>query len=126
MAKTKTEQLEEVLSEFIDAIGMDIIAVVIATKGGDVISAQMVSGQLSAKQFAALGAMIIGTAQKLSKYIGGEKVEDATVKYEGENILVRPAGKKAILVVVVKSGAYMGLVDLEVKSAVEKIEEILG
>ena len=125
MAKTKTELLEEVLKEFVDAIGMDVLAVVVATKGGEVISAQMLTGTLGAKQFAALGAMMVGTAAKLSKYIGGEEVEDATVKYKSENILVKPIGNKAIFVVAVKSGAYMGLVDLEVKSAVEKIEEIL-
>ena len=125
MAKTKTEMLEEVLKEFIDAIGTDVIATVIATKGGEVISAQSLGGHLNAKQFAALGAMIIGTAEKLSKYVGGEEVEDSVVKYAGENIIVKPVGKKAIFVVVVRSGAYMGLIDLEVKSAVEKIEEIL-
>ena len=125
MAKTKTELLEEVLSELVDAIGMDIIAAVVATKGGEVIAAKMFIGNLGAKEFAALGAMMIGTAAKLSKYIGGEEVEEAVVKYKEENILVKPVGNKAIFVVAVKSGAYMGLVDLEVKSAVEKIEDIL-
>jgi len=126
MAKSKTEMLEEVLGEFTDAIGMDLIAAVIATRGGEVIASQMVSGQLNAKQFAALGAMVIGTAEKLSKYIGGEEVEDASVKYKSENIMVRPVGDKAIFVAVVKNGALIGLVDLELKDVVENVREILG
>jgi predicted regulator of Ras-like GTPase activity (Roadblock/LC7/MglB family) len=57
---------------------------------------------------------------------GGEEVEDASVKYKSENIMVRPVGDKAIFVAVVRNGALIGLVDLELKDVVEKVREILG
>ncbi|WP_457755271.1 roadblock/LC7 domain-containing protein [Thermovibrio ammonificans] len=123
---TRKEQLEAVLNELVDSMGGEVVAAVLATPEGKLITS--VTGRTSVKgnRFAAMGATILATAKKMGKLVEAGAAQEATVKLEGELFYIKQAGPKAILVVVVREGAFIGLLEIEMERAAERVEEVLG
>ncbi|WP_297445317.1 roadblock/LC7 domain-containing protein [Desulfurobacterium sp.] len=123
---SKRELLEEVLSSLADSLGSDILGTLVATPDGQVVVSTMVKGGLSAEKLAAMAAAVVGTSDRLSKVVEAGDFEDALIRCSSQNILTKKAGRRAILVCVVKSDANVGLLNLEVEDAIERIQSILG
>ncbi|WP_022846881.1 MULTISPECIES: roadblock/LC7 domain-containing protein [unclassified Desulfurobacterium] len=123
---SKRELLEEVLSSLADSLGSDILGTLVATPDGQVVVSTMVKGGLSAEKLAAMAAAVVGTSERLSKVVEAGDFEDALIRCSSQNILTKKAGRRAILVCVVKSDANVGLLNLEVEDAIERIQSILG
>ncbi|WP_457568229.1 roadblock/LC7 domain-containing protein [Desulfurobacterium sp.] len=123
---SKRELLENVLSSLADSLGSDILGALVATPDGQVVVSTMVKGGLSAEKLAAMAAAVVGTSERLSKVVEAGDFQDALIRCSLQNILTRKAGRRAILVCVVKSDANVGLLNLEVEDAIDRIRSILG
>jgi len=123
---SKKEMLEEVLSELADSLGSDLLGALIATPDGQVVVSLITKGDLSAPKLAAMAAAVVGTSDKLSKLMDAGAFQDVLVRCEKENILARRTGRRAILVTVVKKDANIGLLNIEIEDATERIVSILG
>ena len=123
---SKREMLEEILSDLTDAMGSDMLGALIATPDGQVVVSMIMKGHLSAEKLAAMAAAVVGTSDRLSKVIEAGEFQDALIRCSKENILSRRAGRRAILVCVIKSDANIGLLNIEVEDAIERIISVLG
>ncbi|WP_457569892.1 roadblock/LC7 domain-containing protein [Desulfurobacterium sp.] len=123
---SKRELLEDVLSSLADSLGSDILGALVATPDGQVVVSTMVKGGLSAEKLAAMAAAVVGTSERLSKVVEAGDFQDALIRCSSQNILTKKAGRRAILVCVVKSNANVGLLNLEVEDAIERIQSVLG
>ena len=123
---SKKEMLEEVLSELADSLGSDLLGALIATPDGQVVVSLITKGDLNAQKLAAMAAAVVGTSDKLSKLMDAGAFQDVLVRCEKENILARRTGRRAILVTVVKKDANIGLLNIEIEDATERIVSILG
>ncbi len=123
---SKREMLEQILSDLTDAMGSDMLGALIATPDGQVVVSMIMKGHLSAEKLAAMAAAVVGTSDRLSKVIEAGEFQDALIRCSKENILSRRAGRRAILVCVIKSDANVGLLNIEVEDAIERIISVLG
>ncbi len=123
---SKREMLEQILSDLADAMGSDMLGALIATPDGQVVVSMIMKGHLSAEKLAAMAAAVVGTSDRLSKVIEAGEFQDALIRCSKENILSRRAGRRAILVCVIKSDANVGLLNIEVEDAIERIISVLG
>ena len=123
---SKREMLEQILSDLTDAMGSDMLGALIATPDGQVVVSMIMKGHLSAEKLAAMAAAVVGTSDRLSKVIEAGDFQDALIRCSKENILSKRAGKRAILVCVIKSDANVGLLNIEVEDAIERIISVLG
>jgi len=123
---SKRELLEEVLTNLTDSLGADIFGALVATPDGQVVVSTMLKGGLSAEKLAAMAAAVVGTSERLSKVVEAGEFSDALIRCSNQNILTKRAGRRAILVCVVKSDANVGLLNIEVEDAIERIKSILG
>ncbi|GAB6075958.1 roadblock/LC7 domain-containing protein [Desulfurobacterium crinifex] len=123
---SKKERLEQVLSDLSDSLGSDLLGTLIATPDGQVVVSIMLKGSLNAQKLAAMAAAVVGTSDKLSKLVEAGEFQDVLVRCENENILARKTGKRAILVCVVKKDANIGLLNIEIEDASERVISILG
>ena len=123
---SKKEMLEEVLSELADSLGSDLLGALIATPDGQVVVSLITKGDLNAQKLAAMAAAVVGTSDKLSKLMDAGAFQDVLVRCEKENILARRTGRRGILVTVVKKDANIGLLNIEIEDATERIVSILG
>ncbi|OMH40808.1 roadblock/LC7 domain-containing protein [Desulfurobacterium indicum] len=123
---SKRELLEDILLSLADSLGSDILGALVATPDGQVVVSTMVKGGLSAEKLAAMAAAVVGTSERLSKVVEAGDFQDALIRCSSQNILTKKAGRRAILVCVVKSNANVGLLNLEVEDAIERIQSVLG
>lgn len=123
---SKRERLEQILSDLTDAMGSDMLGALIATPDGQVVVSMIMKGHLSAEKLAAMAAAVVGTSDRLSKVVDAGDFQDALIRCSKENILSRRAGRRAILVCVIKSDANIGLLNIEVEDAIERIISVLG
>ena len=123
---SKREMLEQILSDLTDAMGSDMLGALIATPDGQVVVSMIMKGHLSAEKLAAMAAAVVGTSDRLSKVIEAGDFQDALIRCSKENILSKRAGRRAILVCVIKSDANVGLLNIEVEDAIERIISVLG
>jgi predicted regulator of Ras-like GTPase activity (Roadblock/LC7/MglB family) len=123
---SKKEQLERILADLIDSLGSDIFGALIATPDGQVVVSTVLKNYLNDQKLAAMATAVVGTSEKLAKLIEAGNFHDALVRCGKENILSKKAGRRAILVCVVKSNANLGLLNIEVEDAIERITSVLG
>ena len=122
---SKKERLEGVLESLADSLGSDLLGALVATYDGQVIVSLPLKSSLDAQRLAAMAAAIVGTSDRLSKIVETGSLEDIFVRCDDEDLLARKAGKRAILVCVVRKGANIGLLNIEIEEITSSIREIL-
>ncbi len=123
---SKKEMLEQVLTDLADSLGSDLLGALIATPDGQVVVSLMMKGDLDARKLAAMAAAVVGTSDRLSNLVEAGDFQDVLVRCEKENILARRTGRRAILVTVVKKDANIGLLNIEIEDASDRIVSVLG
>ena len=123
---SKKEMLEQVLSDLADSLGRDLLGALIATPDGQVVVSLLMKGNLNAQKLAAMSAAVVGTSERLSKLVEAGEFQDVLVRCDKENVMARRTGRRAILVTVVKKDANIGLLNIEIEDAAERIVSILG
>ncbi|HMK53714.1 MAG TPA: roadblock/LC7 domain-containing protein [Methanobacteriaceae archaeon] len=122
MAKTKKERLDDVLGCLLQ-VGQ-IKACGIVSKEGLLINART-PPDVDARIFSALCSTIMGAAEAASNQMGTGNVSEISLKTEKGNIVLIPAGSKAILTALTDTDAQIGLILFEMESQAEQVENIL-
>jgi uncharacterized protein len=123
MAKTKKEQLDDVLTSILQ-IGQ-IKACGIVSKEGLLIDSRT-PPDVDARIFSALCSTIMGAAEAASGQLATGIVSLINVKTEKGTIVLIPAGTKAILTALTEPEAQLGLILFEMESRAELVNEILS
>lgn len=120
---TTTEMLEKVLNDINSVGGVEASAV--ASRDGLLICST-ISKKNHAETFAAMSATMIGAAETATTELGKGIPDRIIVESKHGKILGTGAGSKALLLVMTKSDAGLGLVLIEMAKASEQIKRILG
>jgi len=123
MAKTKKEQLDDVLTGILQ-VGQ-IKACGIVSKEGLLIDSRT-PPDVDARIFSALCSTIMGAAEAASGQLNTGKVGQISVKTEKGTIVLIPAGSKAILTALTEPEAQLGLILFEMESRAEQVNVILS
>ena len=123
MAKTKKEKLDDVLTGLIQ-VGQ-LKACVVVSKEGLLINSRT-PPDVDARIFSALCSTIMGAAEAASGQMTTGTIAQLSVKTENGTIVLIPAGSKAILTVLTKPEAQLGLIFFEMETRATQVEEILS
>lgn len=123
MAKTKKEQLDDVLTGILQ-VGQ-IKACGIVSKEGLLIDSRT-PPDVDARIFSALCSTIMGAAEAASGQLATGIVSLISVKTEKGTIVLIPAGPKAILTALTEPEAQLGLILFEMESRAELVSTILS
>jgi len=123
MVKTKKEKLDDVLTGLMQ-VGQ-LKACVVVSKEGLLINSRT-PPDVDARIFSALCSTIMGAAEAASGQITTGTVAQLSVKTENGTIVLIPAGSKAILTVLTKPEAQLGLIFFEMETRATQVEEILS
>ena len=119
----KIEMIKLVLEEINNAGGIE--ASVIARRDGLLIFSTL-SGQHLAERFVAMSAAIMGSAETAATELGMGIPDKIIIESEKGKIIGMGAGPIALLFVMTRPDASLGLVLNEMKDASEKIKNVLG
>lgn len=120
--KTKSSELLKIL-QGLNNIGHIEGSAAISRDG--LIIASNIPRKTGAEKFSATSALIIKSSEEALKKLNKGKLDHIILNTETKKVIATTAGKKAILVSLVKKQANLGLMILEIKKAAKKIENKL-
>jgi len=123
MAKTKKEQLDDVLTGILQ-VGQIKACGIVSIEG--LLIDSRTPPDVDARIFSALCSTIMGAAEAASGQLNTGKVGQISVKTEKGTIVLIPAGSKAVLTALTEPEAQLGLILFEMESRAEQVNEILS
>ena len=118
-----TEMLEKVLKDINNIGGVEASAV--ASRDGLLICST-ISKKQHAETFVAMSATMLGAAETATMELGKGIPDRIIVESKNGKIIGTGAGPKALLLVMTKPDAGLGLVLIEMSKASEQINQVMG
>lgn len=120
---TRMEMLEKILNDINKIGGVEASAV--ANRDGLLLCSNIPKKQ-HAETFVAMSATMVGAAETATTELGKGIPDRIIVESKNGKIIGTGAGGKALLLVMTKPDAGLGLVLMEMTKAAEQIKEVLG
>ncbi|HGX92356.1 MAG TPA: hypothetical protein ENK35_03480 [Candidatus Tenderia sp.] len=119
----RSDLLTNVLSE-LNGASADIEASAVISTDGLMMAAQLPSG-LDEDRVGAMGAAMLSLGDRTAQELSRGKLEQVLIKGDSGYVLMTHAGSEAVLSVLAKSEARLGLIFLDVKRAAESIAKLV-
>ncbi len=120
---TTVEVLEKIMADLKNTGGIEASA--IASRDGLLIYSNVPQKQ-NAETFCAMSATMLGASETAIAELGKGIPDRVIVESKHAKIIATGAGPKAILIVMTKPDASLGLVLIEVAKASDRINQVLG
>ncbi len=122
-AKSRTERMVERLRE-LQMSTADIEASAVVSVDGLTIASALPAG-VEEDRVSAMSAAMLSLGERIASELGRGALEEVYVKGQGGYVLLTAVGEEAVLTVLARAGAKLGLVFLEMRRAAEDLADIL-
>ena len=123
MAKSRTEQLVDRLRE-LQRSSSDVEAAAIVSVDG-LSMASIMPPDIEEDRVSAMSAAMISLGDRISSELGRGALEQVYVKGEDGYVILTAVGEEAVLTVMARKEAKLGLIFLDVGRAVEDLEDMV-
>ena len=123
MSKSRTEQLVERLRD-LQASSGDVEAAAIVSVDG-LSMASSLPANIEEDRVSAMSAAMLSLGERISSELGRGELEQVMVKGEKGYVILTAVGEEAVLTVLARSDAKLGLIFLDVNRTVEALENIV-
>ncbi len=123
MARSRTEQLVDRLSDLQRSSG-DVEAAAIVSVDGLSMASIMPPG-IEEDRVSAMSAAMISLGERISSELGRGTLEQVYVKGESGYVILNSVGEEAVLTVMARQEAKLGLIFLDIGRTVEDLEKLL-
>ncbi len=123
MAKTRTEQLVARLRD-LQASSSDVEAAAIVSVDGLSIASSLPVGT-EEDRVSAMSAAMLSLGERISSELGRGLLQQVFVKGENGYVILTAVGEEAVLTVLARKEAKLGLIFLDVARTVQDLEQLL-
>lgn len=123
MAKTRTEQLVARLRD-LQASSGDVEAAAIVSVDGLSIASSLPVGT-EEDRVSAMSAAMLSLGERISSELGRGMLQQVFVKGENGYVILTAVGEEAVLTVLARKEAKLGLIFLDVARTVQDLEQLL-
>ena len=123
MAKSRTEQLVERLRD-LQASSGDVEAAAIVSVDGLSIASSLPAG-VEEDRVSAMSAAMLSLGERISGELGRGALQQVYVKGENGYVILTAVGEEAVLTVLARKEAKLGLIFLDVARTVEDLGKII-
>ena len=123
MAKSRTEQLVERLRD-LQASSGDVEGAAIVSVDGLSMASSLQAGT-EEDRVSAMSAAMLSLGERISSELGRGELEQVMVKGEGGYVILTAVGEEAVLTVLARKEAKLGLIFLDVTRAVEALSALV-
>lgn len=123
MTKSRTEQLLERLRD-LQASSGDVEAAAIVSVDG-LSMASSLPGHIEEDRVSAMSAAMVSLGERISSELGRGLLEQVMVKGAGGYVILTSVGEEAVLTVLARKEAKLGLIFLDVNRAVDALSTLL-
>ncbi len=123
MTKTRTEQLVERLRD-LQASSGDVEGAAIVSVDG-LSMASSLTGNVEEDRVSAMSAAMLSLGERISSELGRGELEQVNVKGSDGYVVLTSVGEEAVLTVLARKNAKLGLILLDVNRAVADLEKLV-
>lgn len=123
MSKSRTEQLVERLRD-LQASSGDVEAAAIVSVDG-LSMASSLPADIEEDRVSAMSAAMLSLGERISSELGRGELEQVMVKGENGYVILTAVGEEAVLTVLARKDAKLGLIFLDVNRTVESLLQIV-
>jgi hypothetical protein len=123
LSKSRTEQLVERLRD-LQASSGDIEGAVIVSVDGLSMASSLASG-IEEDRVSAMSAAMLSLGERISSELGRGELEQVQVKGESGYVILTAVGEEAVLTVLARKEARLGLILLDVSRTVTALAQIV-
>jgi uncharacterized protein len=123
LAKSRTEQLVERLRD-LQASSGDVEAAAIVSVDGLSIASSMPAG-IEEDRVSAMSAAMLSLGERISTELGRGMLQQVYVKGENGYVILTSVGEEAVLTVMARREAKLGLIFLDIGRTVQDLEQLI-
>ena len=123
MVKSRTQQLIDRLREFQASSG-DVDAAAIVSVDG-LSMASILPGDIEEDRVSAMSAAMISLGERIASELGRGELEQVYVKGATGYVILNSVGEEAVLTVIARKEAKLGLIFLDIGRAVEDLVKLV-
>lgn len=123
MGKSRTEQLSDRLRD-LQASSGDVEAAAIVSVDG-LSMASSLPADIEEDRVSAMSAAMLSLGERISSELGRGEMEQVMVKGENGYVILTAVGEEAVLTVLARKDAKLGLIFLDVNRTVEALSSIV-
>ncbi|GAB4571452.1 MAG: roadblock/LC7 domain-containing protein [Anaerolineae bacterium] len=123
MGKTRTELLGERLRD-LQASSADIEAAVVVSVDG-LSMASSLPANIEEDRVSAMSAAMISLGERIASELGRGRLDQVYVKGENGYVLLQSIGEEAVLTVLARQQAKLGLIFLDMNRTVSELEKLV-
>ncbi|MDX1995287.1 MAG: roadblock/LC7 domain-containing protein [bacterium] len=123
MAKSRTEQLVERLRD-LQASSGDVEAAAVVSVDGLSMASSLPSN-IEEDRVSAMSAAMVSLGERISSELGRGLMEQVMVKGENGYVILTSVGEEAVLTVLARKDAKLGLIFLDVNRTVDALSQII-
>ncbi|HNB50846.1 MAG TPA: roadblock/LC7 domain-containing protein [Anaerolineales bacterium] len=123
MTKSRTQQLIESLRN-LQASSPDIEASAIVSVDGLTIASALPQG-IEEDRVSAMSAAMLSLGERIASELGRGVLEQVYIKGENGYVMLMAVGEEAVLTVMARQQARLGLILLDMRRAVEALEKLI-
>ena len=123
MSKSRTEQLVERLRD-LQASSGDVEAAAIVSVDGLSMASSLPSN-IEEDRVSAMSAAMLSLGERISSELGRGELEQVYVKGENGYVILNAVGEEAVLTVLARKDAKLGLIFLDINRTVEALEPLV-
>ena len=123
MAKTRTQQMVDRLRE-LQAVSPDIEASAIVSVDGLTIASALPQG-IEEERVSAMSAAMLSLGERIAMELGRGRLEQVYIKGENGDVILMAVGEEAVLTVLAREQAKLGLIFLDMRRAVQELEALV-
>jgi len=123
LAKSRTEQLVERLRD-LQASSGDVEGAAIVSVDG-LSMASSLPGNVEEDRVSAMSAAMLSLGERISSELGRGQLEQVFIKGERGYVILTSVGEEAVLTVLARPEAKLGLIFLDVNRTVDDLEKLL-
>lgn len=121
--KSRTERMVERLRE-LQRSTVDIEASAVVSVDGLTIASSLPAG-VEEDRVSAMSAAMLSLGERIASELGRGTLDEVYVKGAGGYVILTAVGEEAVLTVLARAGAKLGLIFLEMRRAAEELADIL-
>lgn len=123
MSKSRTEQLVERLRD-LQASSGDVEAAAIVSVDG-LSMASSLPADIEEDRVSAMSAAMLSLGERISSELGRGELEQVMVKGEKGYVILTAVGEEAVLTVLARKDAKLGLIFLDINRTVDALQQIV-
>lgn len=123
MAKTRTDQLNERLRD-LQVSSPDVEAAVIVSVDG-LNMASSLPANIEEDRVSAMSAAMLSLGERIAGELGRGNLDQVYIKGENGYVLLSAIGEEAVLTVLAREQAKLGLIFLDMSRAVKELQKLL-